>query len=154
MRDKEIHHACYFHLADCQQQCHGIRQASRQCLVDAASQHEAPAKQTWQSTLDTNDLLKQPKPLSLGVDITTDSNGNRQITPYQKLNLTAEKSVSLSFEKQKPRIKFNAGGINTSLKLRGDGVKMQFNPSDKTIPLQIELKITDDESMMRLDYRF
>lgn len=31
---------------------------------------------------------------------------------------------------------------------------MQFNPSDKTIPLQIELKITDDESMMRLDYRF
>ncbi|UCM48487.1 hypothetical protein [Aeromonas caviae] len=117
-------------------------------------QHEVPAKQTWQSTLDTNDLLKQPKPLSLGVDITTDSNGNRQVTPYQKLNLTAEKSVSLSFEKQKPRIKFNAGGINTSVKLRGDGVKMQFNPSDKTIPLQIELKITDDESMMRLDYRF
>ena len=34
------------------------------------------------------------------------------------------------------------------------GVKMQFNPTDKTIPLQIELKITDDESMMRFDYRF
>ena len=117
-------------------------------------QHEQPAEQTWQSTLDTNDLLKTPKPLSLGVDIITDSNGGKQISAYQKLNLTAEKSVSLSFEKQKPRIKFNAGGINTSVKLRGDGVKMQFNPTDKTIPLQIEVKITDDESMMRFDYRF
>ena len=117
-------------------------------------QHEQPAKQTWQSTLDTNDLLKTPKPLSLGVDIITDSNGGKQISAYQKLNLTAEKSVSLSFEKHKPRIKFNAGGINTSVKLRGDGVKMQFNPTDKTIPLQIEVKITDDESMMRFDYRF
>lgn len=117
-------------------------------------QHEQPAKQTWQSNLDTNDLLKTPKPLSLGVDIITDSNGGKQISAYQKLNLTAEKSVSLSFEKQRPRIKFNAGGINTSVKLRGDGVKMQFNPTDKTIPLQIEVKITDDESMMRFDYRF
>ena len=117
-------------------------------------QHEPPAKQTWQSTIDTNDLLKSPKPLSLGVDIMTDSNGTQRITAYQKLNLTAEKSVSLSFEKHKPRIKFNAGGIHTSVKLRGDGVKMQFNPTDKTIPLQIELKITDDESMMRFDYRF
>ena len=117
-------------------------------------QHEQSAKQTWQSTLDTNDLLKTPKPLSLGVDIITDSNGGKQISAYQKLNLTAEKSVSLSFEKQRPRIKFNAGGINTSVKLRGDGVKMQFNPTDKTIPLQIEVKITDDESMMRFDYRF
>ncbi|WP_043758668.1 hypothetical protein, partial [Aeromonas taiwanensis] len=69
-------------------------------------QHEQPAKQTWQSTLDTNDLLKTPKPLSLGVDIITDSNGGKQISAYQKLNLTAEKSVSLSFEKQRPRIKF------------------------------------------------
>ena len=117
-------------------------------------QHEAPAKQTWQSTLDTNDLLKQPKPLSLGWISPPTATVIGRSPLYQKLNLTAEKSVSLSFEKQKPRIKFNAGGINTSVKLRGDGVKMQFNPSDKTIPLQIELKITDDESMMRLDYRF
>ncbi|MBV7414659.1 Uncharacterised protein [Aeromonas encheleia] len=117
-------------------------------------QSAQPAAQVWQSTIDTNDLLKAPKQLSFGVDIMTDSNGAQQITPYQKLNLTAEKSVSLSFEKHKPRIKFNAGGINTAVKLRGDGVKMQFNPTDKTIPLQVELKITDDESMMRFDYRF
>lgn len=113
-----------------------------------------PAKQTWKSNLDTNDLLKAPKPLSFGVDIMTDSNGNSQITPYQKLNLTAEKSVSLSFEKQKPRIKFNAGGIKTTLKLRGDGVKMQFNPTDQSIPVQVELKVTDNESKVSFDYRF
>lgn len=117
-------------------------------------QSAEPPKQVWRSNIDTNDLLKAPKPLSLGVDLMTDSDGNQRITPYQKLNLTAEKSVSLSFEKHKPRIKFNAGGINTAVKLRGDGVKMQFNPSDKTIPLQVELKVTDDESMVRFDYRF
>lgn len=27
-------------------------------------QYEPPAKQTWQSNIDTNDLLKSPKPLS------------------------------------------------------------------------------------------
>lgn len=117
-------------------------------------QSAQPAKQVWQSNINTNDLLKAPKQLSFGVDIMTDSNGNSQVTPYQKLNITAEKSVSLSFEQHKPRIKFNAGGINTAIKLRGDGVKMQFNPSDKTIPLQVELKVTDDESMVRFDYRF
>lgn len=117
-------------------------------------QSTQPAKQVWQSTIDTNDLLKAPKQLSFGVDIMTDSNGARSITPYQKLNLTAEKSVSLSFEQHKPRIKFNAGGINTAIKLRGDGVKMQFNPTDKTIPLQMELKVTNDESKVTFDYRF
>ena len=117
-------------------------------------QSAQPAKQVWQSNIDTNDLLKAPKPLSFGVDVMTDSNGAKQITPYQKLNLTAEKSVSLSFDKHKPRIKFKAGGLNTAIKLRGDGVKMQFNPTDKTIPLQVEIKLTDDESMMRFDYRF
>lgn len=117
-------------------------------------QSTQPAKQVWQSNINTNDLLKAPKQLSFGVDIMTDSNGNSQLTPYQKLNLTAEKSVSLSFEQHKPRIKFNAGGINTAIKLRGDGVKMQFNPTDKTIPLQMELKVTNDESKVTFDYRF
>ena len=117
-------------------------------------QSAQPAKQTWKSNLDTNDLLKAPKPLSFGVDIMTDSNGNSQLTPYQKLNLTAEKSVSLSFEQHKPRIKFNAGGIKTTLKLRGDGVKMQFNPTDQSIPVQVELKVTDNESKVSFDYRF
>ena len=113
-----------------------------------------PVSQVWRSSLDTNDLLKAPKPLSFGVDIMTDSDGNQQVTAYQKLHLTAEKSVSLSFEHHKPRIKFKAAGMNTAIKLRGDGVKLQFNPVDKSIPLQIELKVTDDESSLRLDYRF
>lgn len=113
-----------------------------------------PASQVWQSTLDTNDLLKAPKPLSFGMDVVTDSNGNSQVTPYQKLNLTAEKSVSLSFEQYKPRIKFKTAGMNTSLKLRSNGVKLEFSPTDRTIPLDIELKLTDGESSLRFDYRF
>lgn len=112
------------------------------------------ASQVWQSTLDTNDLLKAPKPLSFGMDVVTDSNGNSQVTPYQKLNLTAEKSVSLSFEQHKPRIKFKTAGMNTSLKLRSNGVKLEFSPTDRTIPLDIELKLTDGESSLRFDYRF
>ena len=117
-------------------------------------QHEAPAKQTWQSTLDTNDLLKQPKPpLSLGwISPPTATVIGR--SPLSEAEPHGREERQPLLRKAKPRIKFNAGGINTSVKLRGDGVKMQFNPSDKTIPLQIELKITDDESMMRLDYRF
>ncbi|MFQ2282457.1 hypothetical protein [Aeromonas dhakensis] len=113
-----------------------------------------PANQVWQSTLDTNDLLTAPKPLSFGMDVVTDSNGNSQVTPYQKLNLTAEKSVSLSFEQHKPRIKFKTAGMNTSLKLRSNGVKLEFSPTDRTIPLDIELKLTDGESSLRFDYRF
>ncbi|WP_421143229.1 hypothetical protein [Aeromonas dhakensis] len=113
-----------------------------------------PSSQVWQSTLDTNDLLKAPKPLSFGMDVVTDSNGNSQVTPYQKLNLTAEKSVSLSFEQHKPRIKFKTAGMNTSLKLRSNGVKLEFSPTDRTIPLDIELKLTDGESSLRFDYRF
>ncbi|MFQ2298679.1 hypothetical protein ACK32U_02860 [Aeromonas dhakensis] len=113
-----------------------------------------PASQVWQSTLDTNDLLKAPKLLSFGMDVVTDSNGNSQVTPYQKLSLTAEKSVSLSFEQHKPRIKFKTAGMNTSLKLRSNGVKLEFSPTDRTIPLDIELKLTDGESSLRFDYRF
>jgi hypothetical protein len=44
--------------------------------------------------------------------------------------------------------------MNTAVKLRGDGVKMQFNPTDKKIPLQVEIKLTDDESSLRFDYKF
>ncbi|HDX8360492.1 TPA: hypothetical protein RQN15_004289 [Aeromonas hydrophila] len=112
------------------------------------------ASQVWRSNVDTNDLLKAPKPLSFGMDIVTDSDGNSQVTPYQKLNLTAEKSVSLSFEQHKPRIKFKTAGMNTSIKLRGNGVKLEFSPTDRTIPLDIELKLTDGESSLRFDYRF
>lgn len=115
---------------------------------------EPTPTKTWQSNLDTNDLLKAPKQLSFGVDISTDNLGNKTITPYQKLNLTPEKSVSLAFENYRPRIKFKAGGMNTAVKLRGDGVKMQFNPTDKKIPLQVEIKLTDDESSLRFDYKF
>ncbi|PJG57431.1 hypothetical protein [Aeromonas cavernicola] len=117
-------------------------------------QKNQPRHEVWRSTLDTNDLLKAPKPLSFGIEVTTDNYGNQRVTSYQQLNLTPEKGVSLSFERYKPRVKFKAGGMQTAIKLRGDGVKVQLSPVDKTIPLQVELKVTDDESSLRLDYRF
>jgi len=117
-------------------------------------QEKRTATEVWRSSLDTNDLLNAPKPLSFGIEVTTDNFGNQKVTSYQQLNLTPEKSVSLSFERYKPRVKFKAGSMHTAIKLRGDGVKMQFNPVDKTIPLQIEIKVTDDESSLRVDYRF
>ena len=117
-------------------------------------QEKRAATEVWRSSLDTNDLLKTPNPLSFGIEVTTDNFGNQKVTSYQQLDLTLEKSVSLSFERHKPRVKFKAGGMHTAIKLRGDGVKLQFNPIDKTIPLQIELKVTDDESSLRIDYRF
>ena len=51
-------------------------------------QYEPPAKQTWQSNIDTNDLLKAPKPLSFGIEVSTDNFGNQKITSYPQLNLT------------------------------------------------------------------
>ncbi|PKQ81715.1 hypothetical protein AOX56_10510 [Aeromonas sobria] len=117
-------------------------------------QDKRAATEVWRSSLDTNDLLKAPKALSFSIEVSTDSVGNQKITSYPQLNLTPEKSVSLSVERFRPKVKFKAGGMHTSVRLRGDGLKMQFSPLDKTIPLQIELKLTDDESSLRLDYRF
>ncbi|WP_042010657.1 hypothetical protein [Aeromonas fluvialis] len=117
-------------------------------------QEKRTASEVWRSSLDTNALLKAPKPLSFGIEVTTDNFGNQKLTSYQQLNLTPEKRVSLSVDRFRPKVKFKAGGMNTALRLRGDGIKLQFNPVDKTIPLQIEIKVTDDESSLRLDYRF
>jgi len=117
-------------------------------------QEKRAASEVWRSTLNTNDLLKAPKALSFGIEVATDSFGNQKVTSYPQLNLTPEKSVSLSVERFRPKVKFKAGGMHTALRLRGDGIKMQFNPVDKSIPLQIEIKVTDDESSLRFDYRF
>ncbi|WP_411663735.1 hypothetical protein [Aeromonas jandaei] len=117
-------------------------------------QQALTSREVWRSTLDTNDLLKAPKPLSFGIEVTTDNYGNQQITSYPQLNLTPEKSVSLSFERYKPKVKFRTGTMNTAIKLRSNGVKLQLNPVDKSIPLEIELKVTNDESSLRVDYRF
>ncbi|EKP0308064.1 hypothetical protein JGK42_001889 [Aeromonas veronii] len=131
-----------------------LEQAQPALTAKLPQQEKRTATEVWRSSLDTNDLLKAPKPLSLGIEVTTDNFGNQQVTSYQQLNLTLEKSVSLSVDRFRPKVKFKTGGMNTALRLRGDGIKLQFNPTDKTIPLQIEIKMTDDESSLRLDYRF
>ncbi|MDO2950737.1 hypothetical protein [Aeromonas simiae] len=115
---------------------------------------ELPNNAPLETSLDSNGLLGRSSRYSMGLDVKIDRNGQQTITPYHQLNLTPEKSVSLLFEHYKPRVKFKAGGINTAVKLRGDGLKLQFNPTDKRIPLQVEVKLTDDESSLRFDYRF
>ncbi|WP_236761059.1 hypothetical protein [Aeromonas veronii] len=134
--------------------CQCFRAGSTDPNRQTAAAGKRTATEVWRSSLNTNDLLKAPKPLSFGIEVSTDNFGNQKITSYPQLNLTPEKSVSLSVERFRPKVKFKAGGMNTALRLRGDGIKMQFNPVDKTIPLQIEIKVTDDESSLRLDYRF
>ncbi|MCF3096101.1 hypothetical protein EHZ86_01915 [Aeromonas australiensis] len=131
-----------------------FEQAQSSQTAKLPQQEKRTATEVWRSSMDTNDLLKVPHPISLGIEISIDNLGNQKISSYQQLNLKSEKRVSLSYEQHRPNIKFRTGEINTALKLRGDGLKMQFNPVDKTIPLQIEIKVTDDESSLRLDYRF
>ncbi|MFM5341957.1 hypothetical protein ACEUA8_14560 [Aeromonas veronii] len=131
-----------------------FEQAQSTQIAKLPQQEKRTATEVWRSSLDTNDLLKAPKPLSFGIEVSTDNFGNQTITSYPQLNLTPEKSISLSIERFRPKVKFKAGGLHTAIRLRGDGIKMQFNPVDKTIPLQIEIKVTDDESSLRLDYRF
>lgn len=132
----------------------GFEQDPPVTSAQLAQQEKHAASEVWRSSLNTNDLLKAPTPLSFNIEVSTDNFGNQKVTSYPQLNLTPEKSVSLSIERFRPKVKFKAGGMDTAVRLRGDGIKMQFKPADKSIPLQIEIKITDDESSLRLDYRF
>ncbi|MGL5036632.1 MAG: hypothetical protein ACRC6F_02670 [Aeromonas sp.] len=137
------------------------QQHSQQHSQQRASQHVQQPSQlqpqraapVWRS-LDTNDLLSAPAPLSFGIEVSTDRLGHQRIRSYPQLNLSQEKRVSLSVDRFRPKLKFKTGGMQAAIRLRGDGVKLQFKPIDKRMPLQMELKLTDDESSLRLDYRF
>lgn len=115
---------------------------------------ETPPVTIWERTLDSRSLLGRSSPYSLGIRVQDDGNGNPVTSSYHQLNLIPQKGLSLSFEKQRPKINVRSGSVNTAIKLRGDGVKLQFNPVDKTIPLQVELKVTNDESSLNFGYRF
>ena len=115
-----------------------FEQAQSTQTAKLPQQEKRTATEVWRSSLDTNDLLKAPKPLSFGIEVSTDNFGNQKITSYPQLNLTPEKSVSLSVERFRPKVKFKAGGMNTAVRLRGDGIKMQFHPVDKTTPPPID----------------
>ncbi|MGL5949618.1 MAG: hypothetical protein ACRCYV_11450 [Aeromonas sp.] len=117
-------------------------------------QQEKQQRPVWQSDLNSAELLNTPQPLSFGIEVSVDNFGKQTLRSYHQLNLKPQKGVSLSFEEHKPKIKFKAGGMDTAIKLRSDGVKLQLRPIDKSVPLKVELKITDDESSLQMDYRF
>ncbi|MGL5452854.1 MAG: hypothetical protein ACRDBT_10835 [Aeromonas sp.] len=128
-------------------------QHSQQHVQQPSQLQPQRAAPVWRS-LDTNDLLSAPAPLSFGIEVSTDRLGHQRIRSYPQLNLSQEKRVSLSVDRFRPKLKFKTGGMHAAIRLRGDGVKLQFKPIDKRMPLQMELKLTDDESSLRLDYRF
>ncbi|KUE79817.1 hypothetical protein [Aeromonas schubertii] len=118
---------------------------------------------SWKSALDSDEVarwqssreeLSLSRYSSLSLEVKRNDSGEATLAPYHRLNLTPDKRVSVGFENLRPRVKFRAGTMDTAVKLRGDGIKVQLTPSDKTIPMQIELKITDDESSLKFDYRF
>lgn len=122
--------------------------------LDAASWKSVSDNETLTQIKTQEDLLQINRYSSLSLEVKREASGEEVITPYHRLNLTPDKRVSVGFENLRPRIKFRAGTMDTSVKLRGDGLKVQLTPSDKTIPMQIELKLTDGESSLRFDYRF
>jgi hypothetical protein len=62
--------------------------------------------------------------------------------------------VSLSIKDYRPNLNLEGDGYKTSLRLRGDGVKLSIRPRDPRNRLEVDLKITDDESSLDLRYKF
>lgn len=95
-----------------------------------------------------------PKRYGLDIELDSTTDGNRRLAAYPSLKLTPQSSVSLSLQSFRPRLNFEGGGFKTSLKLRGDGIKLNIRPSDPETRLEFDIKITDDESRLDCKYRF
>lgn len=57
-----------------------FEQAQSTQTAKLPQQEKRTATEVWRSSLDTNDLLKAPKPLSFGIEVSTDNFGNQKIT--------------------------------------------------------------------------
>ncbi|GHA24430.1 hypothetical protein [Oceanisphaera arctica] len=99
-------------------------------------------------------LTDTPKPYGLDIELHPTADGSRRLAAYPSLKLTPQSSVSLSLKNFRPRLNFERGGFKTSLRLRGDGIKLNIRPSDPEIRLEFDIKITDDESRLDCKYRF
>ncbi len=66
-------------------------------------QEKRTATEVWRSSLNTNDLLKAPKPLSFGIEVSTDNFGNQKITSYPQLNLTRKRASVCQLNASDPR---------------------------------------------------
>lgn len=82
------------------------------------------------------------------------NSSNPRLSAYPSLPLSSQSSLGLSFNNFRPRLNFDRDGLKTSVKLRGDGIKLNFRPTAISTQLEIDLKITDDESRFDLTYKY
>ncbi|MGO4998200.1 hypothetical protein [Oceanisphaera sp. W20_SRM_FM3] len=82
------------------------------------------------------------------------NSGNPRLSAYSNFQLSPQSSLGLSLKNLSPRLKFDRPGLQTELKFRGDGIKLNFRPTAISNQLEIDVKITDDESRLDLTYRY
>ncbi|WP_417618133.1 hypothetical protein [Oceanisphaera sp.] len=96
----------------------------------------------------------QPRRYDMNIELRPTPNGMPQLHAYPSLQLTPQSSVGLSLKNLRPRFDFESGGFKTSMRLRGDGIKLNIRPADPDNRLEFDIKITDDESRLDLTYRY
>ncbi|WP_375057688.1 hypothetical protein [Zobellella sp. DQSA1] len=106
-------------------------------------------------TIDPQQLISDsPKRYGLDIELRENEDGNARLAAYPRLQLTPESSVSLSLKDYRPNLNLEGSGYKTSLRLRGDGVKLNIRPKDPRNRLEVDIKVTDDESSLDLRYKF
>ncbi|MBL1378322.1 hypothetical protein [Zobellella iuensis] len=107
-------------------------------------------------TIDPQQLISDSPKKRYGLDIELRENedGNARLTAYPRLQLSTESSVSLSMKDYRPNLNLDGGGYKASLRLRGDGVRLNIRPRDPRNHLEMDIKVTDDESSLDLRYKF
>ncbi|MBM7455814.1 hypothetical protein HNR62_001693 [Oceanisphaera litoralis] len=100
------------------------------------------------------ELPGAPRRYGLDIELQPTADGNQRLAAYPSLQLTPQSSVSLSLKSFRPRLNFERAGFKTSVRLRGDGLKLNIRPSDPDTRLEFDIKITDDESRLDCKYRF
>ncbi|WP_116472355.1 hypothetical protein [Zobellella maritima] len=109
----------------------------------------------WRFSLDPRNLISE-SPTRYGVDIELqgDQEGASRVNAFPRLQLTPQSSVSLSIKNYRPNLNVEGRRYKSSLRLRGDGVKVRIRPVDPQNQLEIDIKVTDDESSLGLRYKF
>lgn len=95
-----------------------------------------------------------PKRYGLNFEWQPTPDGTSGLNAYPLLKLTPQSSVGFSLKNFRPRFDFEGGGFKTSMRLRGNGIKLNIRPADPTNRLEFDIKITDDESRLDLTYRY
>lgn len=109
----------------------------------------------WRFSLDPRNLISE-KPIPYGLDVELQGNqqGENQVDASPSFQLTPQSSVSLSIKNYRPNLNVEGRRYKSSLRLRGDGFKVRIRPIDPKNQLEIDIKVTDDESSLGLRYKF